>query len=114
MHISRRTAVFLVACCLVQGAHAETIYRSVDKNGEVTFSDEPPPAGVNVEQIEVQPAPTESEYRESVEQMQRMEPQAGGTGADTIRNRPGEHPGQLPVQRLAAPPAGSGEGGGRY
>jgi hypothetical protein len=92
MRISTQAVIFLIFCCLAQGAIAEKIYRSVDKKGEVTFSDEPPPAAVDVEQIEVQPAPTEAEHREGMERMQRMESQANKMGAERTPPPPGQFP----------------------
>ena len=60
---------------------AEPIYKSTNAQGQVIFSDEPPPNAVNVEQIEVQPAPTDAEHRESMERVKRMESQANEMGA---------------------------------
>ncbi len=88
MHVLTKTAIIFISLCLSHGVSAEKIYRSVDKKGEVTFSDEPPPSAVNVEQVEIQPAPTESEYRESVERVQRMESQAGEMGAARTERAP--------------------------
>ncbi|MFV1973802.1 MAG: DUF4124 domain-containing protein [Thiohalobacterales bacterium] len=100
MHVLTKTAIIFISLCLSHGVSAEKIYRSVDKKGEVTFSDEPPPSAVNIEQVEIQPAPTESEYRESVERVQRMESQAG------------ERPAQMPARRPAGRPSAPGGGGG--
>lgn len=55
---------------------AEGIYKSTNAQGEVVFSDEPPPNAVNVEKIEVQPAPTESEHRAAEQRSRRMESMA--------------------------------------
>lgn len=95
MHLSNKTVFILVICLFSTGAIAEKIYRSVDKQGEVTFSDEPPPDAVDVEQVEVQPAPTEAEHRESVEQMKRIESQADELGAARAKRTP-QAPQQLP------------------
>lgn len=90
--------VFILAICLFStGAVAEKIYRSVDKQGEVTFSDEPSPTAVDVEQVQVQPAPTEAEHRESVEQMKRIESQADEMGAARAERTP-QAPQQLPEE----------------
>ena len=66
----------LAALLFANMSVAEQIYKSVNERGEVVFSDEPPPNAVNVEQIEVQPAPTESQHREGVERTRRMESMA--------------------------------------
>ena len=59
---------------------AEPIYKSTNAQGEVVFSDEPPPNAVNVEQVEIQPAPTGAEHRESAERTRRMESMADEMG----------------------------------
>ncbi len=81
MRLSNKAVYILAICLFSNGVVAEKIYRSVDKNGEVIFSDEPPPAAVDVKQIDVQPAPTEAQHRESVERVKRMESQANEMGA---------------------------------
>jgi hypothetical protein len=75
-----RTIAILAASLLTTPAFAETVYKSVDKGGEVTFSDEPPANAVNVEKLNVQPAPTESQQHESMERAKRMESQANEMG----------------------------------
>ena len=97
MHLSKNTAFILAICLFSTGAVAEKIYRSVDQQGEVTFSDEPPPNAMDVEQVEVQPAPTEAERRESVEQMKRIESQADEMGAARAERTP-QAPQQLPEE----------------
>ena len=92
MHLLKNTAFILAICLFSSGAVAEEIYRSIDKQGEVTFSDEPPPNAVDVEQVEVQPAPTEAERRESIEQMKRIESQADELGAARTPQAPQQLP----------------------
>ena len=80
----RRISTYLMALSAMLYAGplaAEKIYKSTNARGEVVFSDEPPPNAVNVEQIEVQPAPTESEHREAVQRSNRM-----GTMADEMES----------------------------
>jgi hypothetical protein len=99
MRLSNK-AVFILAICLFSsGVVAEKIYRSVDKHGEVTFSDEPPPTAVDVEQVEVQPAPTEAQHRESVERMKRMDSQADEMGEARAARTP-QQPVQTPVEEV--------------
>jgi len=97
MRLSNKTVFILAICLFSTGAVAEKIYRSVDEKGEVTFSDEPPPTAVDVEQVEVQPAPTEAEHRESVERVKRMESQADEMGAARAERTP-QAPQQLPEE----------------
>ena len=97
MRLSNKVVFILAVCLFSNGAVAEKIYRSVDEKGEVTFSDEPPPTAVDIEQVEVQPAPTESEHRESVERVKRMESQANEMGAARAERTPSQ-PVQLPEE----------------
>jgi hypothetical protein len=76
------TSVLMIAALLfATTSAAEQIYKSTNAQGQVIFSDEPPPSAVSVEQIEVQPAPTDAEHRESMERLKRMESQASEMGA---------------------------------
>jgi hypothetical protein len=97
MRLSNKTVFILAICLYSSGAVAEKIYRSVDKQGEVTFSDEPPPTAVDVEQVEVQPAPTEAEHRKSVERVKRMDAQANEMG-EARAERALKPPEQLPEE----------------
>ena len=54
--MTRPATLCLALALLSTGtAHAETIYRRVDANGNVTFSSAPPKPGEKAEQIEVDP-----------------------------------------------------------
>jgi hypothetical protein len=66
------TAIALSTSLLSVAAMAETIYKSVDAEGNVTFSSTPP-AGVEAQQIELQPAPTQAEEQQSIEEMKNLE-----------------------------------------
>ena len=74
-------ALMIAALLFATGSNADPIYKSTNAQGQVIFSDEPPPNAVNVEQVKVQPAPTEAEHRESVERAKRMESRANEMGA---------------------------------
>ena len=74
-------ALMFAALLFANEGIAGPIYKSTNAQGEVIFSDEPPPNAANVEQIKVQPAPTEAEHRESVERAKRMESRANEMGA---------------------------------
>ena len=69
------TAITLTTSLLCIPVMAETIYKSVDAEGNVTFSSTPP-TGVETQQIDLQPAPTQSEEQQSIEQMQNLEQQS--------------------------------------
>ena len=56
-------------------AMAETVYKSVDAEGNVTFSSTPP-AGVEAQQIELQPGPTPAQQQQSLEAEQNLEAQS--------------------------------------
>ena len=71
---------------------AETIYKSVDAQGNVTLSDTPPAQGADAQQIGIQPGPTPAQQQESIEAEQNLEklsneipygtPAAGQSGPD--------------------------------
>jgi hypothetical protein len=64
----------LLALALLSGAvAADPIYRSVDAQGNVTFSNKPPANAVTVDKVDVQPGPSEAAQREAQERMQRQE-----------------------------------------
>jgi hypothetical protein len=65
----------LLATLLLQAAHADPIYKSVDSAGNVTYSSTPP-AGVKVEKVDVPPSPTEEETRQATERMKQVEKRA--------------------------------------
>ena len=70
----------LLLAMLAGTAAAEQIYRSVDAEGNVTFSNQPPANSVSVDQVDVQPGPSEAAQREAQEQMQRQEEAANELG----------------------------------
>jgi hypothetical protein len=61
---------------LVPDATADTIYKSVDAEGNVTFSNMPPPAGVESQQVELPPDPTPAQQQQSIEEEQNLETQS--------------------------------------
>ena len=72
-------------CCIVISLFttcvvAQPLYKSVNSQGEVTFSDKPLPNAVDVQEIQVQPGPTEAQQRESAESLRRIESQANDLG----------------------------------
>jgi uncharacterized protein DUF4124 len=72
-----RAAFLLVLALPAATVTAQTVYRSVDAHGNVTYTDQPPPASaVNVEEVSVQPGPSDAAQREAREQAQRDEAKA--------------------------------------
>ena len=59
---------------------AQPLYKSVNEQGEVTFSDSPPPNAVEVQEVQVQPGPSEAQQQESIERAKRIESQASDLG----------------------------------
>lgn len=53
------------ALLLVQSAFAQEIYRSVDAQGNVTYSDQPPAGDQKSEQIELPPPPSAEQIQQS-------------------------------------------------
>ena len=72
---------FIVFSCATASVAAETLYKSVNEKGEITFSDSPPENAAHVQEIQVQPAPTEQQQRESMERQKMIESQANELGA---------------------------------
>ncbi len=72
---------FIVFSCAAATVAAETLYKSVNEQGEVTFSDSPPENAAKVQQIEVKPAPTEQQQREGLERERLIGEQANKLGA---------------------------------
>jgi hypothetical protein len=72
--------IFIVFSCAAAGVAAETLYKSINDKGEVTFSDSPPENAAQVQEIQVQPAPTEQQQRESMEREKLIEEQANKLG----------------------------------
>jgi hypothetical protein len=77
-------------------ATAENIYRSVDTDGNVTFSNQPPANAVNIDKVSVQPGPSDAVQREAQERLQRQE---------TTANEMSEARERRLQEQLAATPA---------
>ncbi len=70
------TAMTLTITLLCIPAMAETVYKTIDAQGNVSFSNTPPPAGVEAQQIELQPGPTPAQQQQSLEAEQNLEEQS--------------------------------------
>lgn len=105
-YTSPGTSVLVIAALLFANASAaEPIYKSTNAQGQVIFSDEPPPNAVSVEQIEVKPAPTDAAHRESMERIKRMESQANEMG--TARQERSQQPVKPAPQTTEEQPVGT-------
>ena len=94
-----RIFFIVFSCAAATTATAETLYKSVNDKGEVTFSDSPPENAERIEQIQVQPAPTEQQQRESMERESRIEKQAneiGNANASRAEERAEAEPQEVP------------------
>ena len=67
-------------------AMADKIYKSVDAEGNVTYSSEPPDDSVNVERIRVAPSPGEEQLRAAQERERRIS-ESANTLADQREQR---------------------------
>ena len=65
----------LLAALACSSAMADTLYKSVDSAGNVTYSSTPPKGG-KVEKLEVAPPPTEAEIQAAEERLKRNAAQA--------------------------------------
>ena len=72
---------FIVFSCAAATVAAETLYKSVNEQGEVTFSDAPTENAAKVQQIQVKPAPTEQQHREGIEREKLIKEEANRLGA---------------------------------
>ena len=85
------SAMALTTSLLCIPAMAETIYKSVDAEGNVTFSNTPPPAGASAQQIELPAGPTPTQQQESQQEEQNLENMANDTDS-------GDNAGEPPPQ----------------
>lgn len=88
----------LLMLALLAGAvTAEPIYRSVDADGNVSFSGTPPVNAVTVEELSTRAAPSAAAQREARERTQRQEAAASDLSKARAERAPQQSPAQLPV-----------------
>jgi hypothetical protein len=76
------TGILLLGWAMLHNALAEKVYESVDAEGEVTFSDTPPPPDAGTtRQIELQSGPSAAQVQESRQQLQNLENRANEAGS---------------------------------
>jgi hypothetical protein len=79
----RQTVIYLAIGLLVSSALASAqVYRSVDEQGNVTYSAEPPADAREVEPVEIQPGPSEAQQREAERRTRELQNAGGGSGKD--------------------------------
>jgi hypothetical protein len=100
----------LIVCLLPATAAADTVYKSVDAQGNVTFSNIPPPPGSNAQQIELPSGPTPAEEQQSQQQEQSLENMTNqlGNGDNSGEQQPQA---AQPVQPTTEYEQGSGDAG---
>ncbi len=93
---------FIVFSCAAATVAAETLYKSVNEQGEVTFSDSPPENAAKVQQIEVKPAPTEQQQREGLEREKLIKEEANRLGAANAERSQAREDDQAQAPRQAS------------
>jgi hypothetical protein len=83
-------AIVLAAGLFGTVAGADTIYKTIDAQGNVSFSNTPPPPGVEAQQIELSPGPTPTEQRQSIQQEQNVEAQSNAIPEQTSEPAPAD------------------------
>ena len=81
-----RTWFVLSLSILAPMTYADAIYKTVDEQGNVTYSAEPPPGDGNFEVLDKTPEPGDLEVREAEERQQKLEEYIGNSP------EPGTHP----------------------
>lgn len=66
------SSVAIAVCAPGVTLMAEPVYRSVDADGEVSYSSKPPASSVEVEEVVFEPGPTEEEISTARQRMQEQ------------------------------------------
>ena len=82
----KRLPIAILLLIGMSTAMADKIYKSVDADGNVTYSSQPPDDSVNVERIRVAPSPGEEELRAAQERERRIS-ESANTLADQREQR---------------------------
>jgi len=76
-------------CLLAPMAFADTIYKTVDEEGNINYSAEPPPEGKDFEVLDSAPEPDEAGVREAEERQKKLEEYLDDTtGSETQPQQP--------------------------
>lgn len=93
-----RTFLVLTLAVFASVTCADTIYKSVDEQGNTVYSAEPPSGGVEFETLDAAPEPEEEAVREAEERQQQVEDYLDETGdpesAQTGQSSTGEPTGE--------------------
>jgi hypothetical protein len=104
--MNRFTHTVLAGCmlALLAGtAAAEQIYKSVDAEGNVTFSNEPPAGAVNVDQVKLQPGPSDAAQQAARERVRAQEATASELGEARASRTPQKSEASPDVPAAVAP-----------
>lgn len=103
MRTTRLNALLvLLAMALVAPALADgTIYKWVDKQGNVHYTDCPPPPGCEAETVEVPAPPDASEVAEAERRLEEMLAEQAQQAADRERERLARERQQVEAMRIA-------------
>jgi hypothetical protein len=66
---------------------ADTFYKSVDEEGRVTYSSQPPPDATEVESLQVEPGPSEEETEEAREQAKKLQQEVDAMYDELVERR---------------------------
>jgi len=75
MNKQRIVRIAAIAFLAASGAAAQTVYKSVDAQGRITYSEEPPQQAdpLTVEEVKIAPGPTEEQRMEAMRRAQQIE-----------------------------------------
>jgi hypothetical protein len=66
---------------------ADTFYKSVDEEGRVTYSSQPPPDAIEVKSLQVEPGPSEEETEQAREQAKKLEQEVDAMYDELVERR---------------------------
>ena len=103
------TCLVLTTGLLLERATAETIYKTVDAKGNITFSNTPPPEGTNAQQIELPAGPTPAQVQESQQEEQNLENTANDMDSGENAGEPRPQEDEQPVEPTMEYQQGAGD-----
>ncbi|MDX1433551.1 MAG: DUF4124 domain-containing protein [Gammaproteobacteria bacterium] len=80
--MSLRSMAFCALLCASHQASAYGIYKSVDAEGNVTYSSSPQPSGGRVERVHLPPAPSQASVDEALAREQQIEAAGNAIAAE--------------------------------
>lgn len=85
MKLIKRCICFLLLAMAPLLATSETVYRTVDESGRVTFSDGPATDAVNIEKVEIPPGPSAQSIRETEARTEAIRKEAQRAQAERLK-----------------------------